>query len=197
MLFNRLDTRVRGAGRSARVVDGVTCPSHRLRRGRVNESMILRLQAVGLVIGSALALTAGTIKAEDVMFRVDYVRSRTRGATLQEHEEGTHTFALTGHRRVDRAVDGRRITEITIPVIAAADGVLFVIDHSLSVVRRAPLNLGTGNQASTLRSEGAPMRCLGEETQRSADPAPLAVGAERHDRGPLGLSIPEPGRRGR
>ena len=37
---------------------------------------------------------------------------------------------------MDREVDGRRITEITIPVIAAADGVLFVIDHNLRVVRR-------------------------------------------------------------
>ena len=55
---------------------------------------------------------------------------------MQEREEGTHTFALRGHRRVDREVDGRRITEITIPVIAAADGVLFVIDHNLRVVRR-------------------------------------------------------------
>ena len=43
------------------------------------------------------------------MFRVDYVRTRTRGATVQEREEGTHTFALTGHRRVDREVDGLRM----------------------------------------------------------------------------------------
>jgi len=34
------------------------------------------------------------------MYRVDYVKTRTRGATVLELEEGTHTFAPTGHRRM-------------------------------------------------------------------------------------------------
>ena len=130
----------------------------------------MRLLPVPLAVLATLAAATpfaatATTSTQTVMFRVEYVKTRTVGSTVVEREEGTHTFALTGHRRVDREADGRRITEITIPAIAAADGVLFVIDHNLRVVRRAPLNFGTGNQASTLRSAGAPMRYLGEETR--------------------------------
>ena len=121
-------------------------------------------------------------------------RTRTRGA--REREEGTHTFALTGHRRVCREADGERVTEITIPAIASAEGVL---------VRGRPQPQGSAEGSPELRdgessldaskrgrADALPRR----RDPRSADPAPLAGGGERHGRGPLRLSIPEPGRYG-
>ena len=73
------------------------------------------------------------------MFRVDYVKTRTLGSTVLEREEGTHTFAPTGHRRVDRVVDGARTTEVITPSIAG-DGVQFVLYHARRIARRAPLD---------------------------------------------------------
>ena len=77
------------------------------------------------------------------MFRVDYVKTRTVGAMVVEREEGTHTFAPTGHHRMDRVVDGERTTtEIVVPATATTGGgSQIVIDYSLGVVRTGPLNV--------------------------------------------------------
>ena len=85
-------------------------PSHLERRlsamlsPRTNRRPMTRLARFGslgmLVLVSILVagLQSGPVTAQDTMFRVDYVKTRTHGATVLEREEGTHTFASTGHR---------------------------------------------------------------------------------------------------
>ncbi len=72
-----------------------------------------RFRSLGALVPAAVVvagLQSGPAAAQDTMFRVDYVKTRTVGATEVEREEGTHTFAPTGHRRMDRVVDGERTT---------------------------------------------------------------------------------------
>lgn len=104
------------------------------------------LVAVSVVVAG---LRSGPVTAaQDTMFRVDYVKTRTVGATVVEREEGTHTFAPTGHRRMDRVVDGERTTtEIVVPATAGA-GSQIVIDYSEGVVRTGPLNVATSAESS-------------------------------------------------
>lgn len=117
------------------------------------------------VLLAAVALLASTAaaSAQAVMFRVDYVKTRTVGSTMVEREEGSHTFAATGHRRVDRAVHGQRSSEVIVPVIAR-DGVRFVLDHGRRTVRRAPLDVETTRRASR-DGESAQLRYLGQEVR--------------------------------
>ena len=149
---------------------------------------VARFGSLGVILPVSVlvsGLQSGPVAAQDTMYRVDYVKTRTRGATLLEREEGTHTFTPTGHRRVDRVVDGERTTtEIVVPV-ADGGGSQIVIDYGLEVVRTGPLNVATGAEASipglpglppgarvvsmtrTVTRDGAsaPMRYVGEEVR--------------------------------
>ena len=144
-----------------------------------------RFRSLGMAV-SVAALVAGpqsgSVAAQDTMYRVDYVKTRTRGATVLEREGGTHTFTPTGHRRVDRVVDGERTTtEIVVPG-ADGGGSQIVIDYGLGVVRTGPLNVATGAEAAipglppgarvvsmtrTVMRDGAsaPLRYVGEEVR--------------------------------
>ena len=153
------------------------CPMPRLARfGSLGVLVVVSVVVAGLRFGPVTA-------AQETMYRVDYVKTRTRGATMLEREEGTHTFASTGHRRMDRVVDGERTTtEIVVPGIDAG-GSQIVIDYGLEVVRTGALNVATGAQASipalrpgaqrvvsttrTVTRDGAsaPMRYVGEEVR--------------------------------
>lgn len=111
------------------------------------------LGALVLVSSLVAGLQSGPVAAQDTMFRVDYVKTRTVGATEVEREEGTHTFAPTGHRRMDRVVDGERTTtEIVVPATDdpadAGAGSQIVIDYSEGVVRTGPLNVATSAESS-------------------------------------------------
>lgn len=111
------------------------------------------LGALVLVSILVAGLRSGPVAAQDTMFRVDYVKTRTVGATVVEREEGTHTFTPTGHRRMDRVVDGERTTtEIVVPATdapaGAGAGSQIVIDYSQGVVRTGPLNVATSAQTS-------------------------------------------------
>ena len=150
---------------------------------------VARFGSLGVILPVSVlvsGLQSGPVVAQDTMYRVDYVKTRTRGATLLEREEGTHTFTPTGHRRMDRVVDGERTTtEIVVPG-ADGGGSQIVIDYGLGVVRTGPLNVATGAQASfpglpglppgarvvvsmtrTVMRDGAsaPMRYVGEEVR--------------------------------
>ena len=120
--------------------------------------------------------------AQETMFRVDYVKTRTRGATVLEQEEGTHTFAPPGHRRVDRVVDGERTTTEIVAPGAGGGSSQIVIDYRQGVVRTGPLNVATGSlpalpalpagarvvsMTRTVTRDGvsAPLRYVGEETR--------------------------------
>ena len=61
----------------------------------------MRLQPLPLATLAATTLFAATAttSTQTVMFRVEYVKTRTVGSTVVEREEGTHTLAPTGHRR--------------------------------------------------------------------------------------------------
>ena len=170
-------------------------PSHLERRlsamlsPRTNRRPMTRLARFGslgmLVLVSILVagLQSGPVTAQDTMFRVDYVKTRTHGATVLEREEGTHTVASTGHRRMDRVVDGERTTtEIVVPGTDGS-GRQIVIDYGLEVVRTGALSVATGAQASipalrpgaqrvvsmtrtvTRNGARAPMRYVGEEVR--------------------------------
>ena len=140
-------------------------PSHLERRlsamlnPRTNRRPMTRLArcwslgALVLVSSLVAGLQSGPVAAQDTMFRVDYVKTRTVGATEVEREEGTHTFAPTGHRRMDRVVDGERTTtEIVVPATDdpadAGAGSQIVIDYSEGVVRTGPLNVATSAESS-------------------------------------------------
>lgn len=151
-----------------------------------------RLASLGvLVVLSVAGLRSGpATAAQETMYRVDYVKTRTRGATVLEREEGTHTFAGTGHRRVDRVVDGERTTtEIVVPE-SADGGRQIVIDYSQGVVRTGPLNVATGalNSLPALPAlpAGAQVVSMTRTFTRDGASAPLRyVGPEA--RGPLTL----------
>ena len=120
----------------------------RNRRPMTRLARCWSLSALVLVSIVLAGLQSGPAAAQDTMFRVDYVKTRTVGATVVEREEGTHTFAATGHRRLDRVVDGERTTtEIVVPPTTDA-GSQIVIDYGLGVVRTGPLNVATSAQAS-------------------------------------------------
>ena len=120
----------------------------RNRRPMTRLARCWSLSALVLVSIVLAGLQSGPAAAQDTMFRVDYVKTRTVGATVVEREEGTHTFAATGHRRVDRVIDGERTTtEIVVPPTTDA-GSQIVIDYGLGVVRTGPLNVATSAQAS-------------------------------------------------
>ena len=111
------------------------------RTNRRPMTRLARFASLGvLVVASVVVagLRAGPVTAaQETMYRVDYVKTRTRGATVLELEEGTHTFAPTGHRRVDRVVDGERTTtEIVVPE-PAGSGRQIVIDYSQGSCARA------------------------------------------------------------
>ncbi len=149
---------------------------------------LARFGSLGVILPVSVlvsGLQSGPVAAQDTMYRVDYVKTRTRGATLLEREEGTHTFTPTGHRRMDRVVDGERTTtEIVVPG-ADGGGSQIVIDYGLGVVRTGPLNVVTGAEAAipalaalrararvvsmtrTVMRDGAsaPMRYVGEEVR--------------------------------
>ncbi len=155
------------------------------RRGMTS---LARFGSLGVLLPASVivaGLQSGPAAAQDTMYRVDYVKTRTRGATLLEREEGTHTFTPTGHRRMDRVVDGERTTtEIVVPG-ADGGGSQIVIDYGLGVVRTGPLNVVTGAEASipalaalrararvvsmtrTVMRDGAsaPLRYVGEEVR--------------------------------
>ena len=146
------------------------------------------LVAVSVVVAG---LRSGPVTAaQETMYRVDYVKTRTRGATVLEREEGTHTFAPTGHRRMDRVVDGERTTsEIVVPE-SADGGRQIVIDYSQGVVRTGPLNVATGARSSLpalpALPAGARVVSITRTFTRDGVSAPLRyVGAET--RGPLTL----------
>ncbi len=158
------------------------------RTNRRPMARLARFWSLGVAV-SVAALVAGPqsgpAAAQDTMYRVDYVKTRTRGATLLEREEGTHTFTPTGHRRMDRVVDGERTTTEIVAPGADGGGSQIVIDYGLGVVRTGPLNVVTGAEASipalaALRSRArvvsmtrtvtrdgasAPMRYVGEEVR--------------------------------
>ena len=118
------------------------------RRPMTRRARCWSLGALVLVSILVAGLQSGPVVAQDTMFRVDYVKTRTVGAAVVEREEGTHTFAPTGHRRMDRVVDGERTTtEIVVPATAGA-GSQIVIDYSQGVVRTGPLNVATSAQSS-------------------------------------------------
>ena len=162
---------------------------------RTNRRPMTRLGrccSLGVLVLVSIAIAglhSGPAAAQETMFRVDYVKTRTVGATVVEREEGTHTFAPTGHRRMDRVVDGERTTtEIVVPATDdpadAGAGSQIVIDYSQGVVRTGPLNVATSAQASvpelppgarrrvvfrtpTVIRDGAsaPLRYVGEEVR--------------------------------
>ena len=120
----------------------------RNRRPMTRLARCWSLSALVLVSIALAGLQSGPAAAQDTMLRVDYVKTRTVGATVVEREGGTHTFAATGHRRLDRVVDGERTTtEIVVPPTTDA-GSQIVIDYGLGVVRTGPLNVATSAQAS-------------------------------------------------
>ena len=132
-------------------------------------------------------LRSGPAVAQETMFRVDYVKTRTRGATVLEREEGTHTFAPTGHRRVDRVVAGERTTTEIVAPGAAGGGSQIVIDYSQGVVRTGSLNVATAARSSMpALPAGARVVSMTRTFTRDGVSAPLRyVGAEA--RGPLTL----------
>ena len=158
------------------------CPMTRLARfGSLGVLVVVSVVVAGLRSGPVTA-------AQETMFRVDYVKTRTRGATVLEREEGTHTFASTGHRRMDRVVDGERTTtEIVVPGAAGSSGSQIVIDYSQGVVRTGPLNVATGARSSMpALPAGARVVSMTRTLTRNGASAPLRyVGAEA--RGPLTL----------
>ena len=133
-----------------------------------------RFRSLGALVPAAVVvagLQSGPAAAQDTMFRVDYVKTRTVGATEVEREEGTHTFAPTGHRRMDRVVDGERTTtEIVVPGTGGG-GRQIVIDYGLGVVRTGLLNVATGAQTSV------PPELLGIVTGARGAPSALPAGA--------------------
>ena len=153
----------------------------------------VRFWSLGLAV-SVAALVAGPqsgpVAAQDTMYRVDYVKTRTRGATVLEREEGTHTFTPTGHRRMDRVVDGERTTtEIVVPGTDGG-GTQIVIDYGLGVVRTGPLNVATGSRAAVplppVLPPGARVVSMTRSVTRDGASAPVRdVGEEV--RGPLTL----------
>ena len=178
---------VAGTGDGASVTPGTEVVRHvESPHESASDDAPRRFWSLGvLVLVSILVagLQSGPVTAaQDTMFRVDYVKTRTLGATVLEREEGTHTFALTGARRMDRVVDGERTTtEIVVPGTAGG-GSQIVIDYSRGVVRTGPLNIATGAQASmpelplggrvvsvtrsmTREGASAPLRYLGAEAR--------------------------------
>ena len=160
------------------------------RTNRRPMTRLARFWSLGVLVLVSLlvaGLQSGPVTAaQDTMFRVDYVKTRTLGATVLEREEGTHTFATTGHRRMDRVVDGERTTtEIVVP--GTAGGGQIVIDYSRGVVRTGPLNIATGAQASMPELPvGARVVSVTRSMTRDGASAPLRyIGAEA--RGPLTL----------
>ena len=129
------------------------------RTNRRPMTRLVRFWSLGTLVPASVlvaGLQSGPVTAQDTMYRVDYVKTRTRGATLLEREEGTHTFTPTGHRRMDRVVDGERTTtEIVVPG-ADGGGSQIVIDYGLGVVRTGPLNVATGAEASIPGLPGLP-----------------------------------------
>ena len=161
------------------------------RTNRRPMTRLARFWSLGVLVLVSLlvaGLQSGPVTAaQDTMFRVDYVKTRTLGATVLEREEGTHTFATTGHRRMDRMVDGERTTtEIVVPGTAGG-GSQIVIDYSRGVVRTGPLNIATGAQASMPELPvGARVVSVTRSMTRDGASAPLRyIGAEA--RGPLTL----------
>ncbi len=122
----------------------------RNRRPMTRRACCCSLGVLVLVSVAIAGLQSGPAAAQDTMFRVDYVKTRPVGATVVEREEGTHTFAPTGHRRMDRVVDGERTTtEIVVPATAGAGaGSQIVIDYGQGVVRTGPLNVATSAESS-------------------------------------------------
>ena len=157
------------------------CPMTRLARfGSLGVLVVVSVVVAGLRSGPVTA-------AQETMYRVDYVKTRTRGATVLEREEGTHTFAPTGHRRMDRVVDGERTTTEIVAPGAAGGGSQIVIDYSQGVVRTGPLNVATGARSSIpALPAGARVVSMTRTLTRNGASAPLRyVGAEA--RGPLTL----------
>ena len=160
------------------------------RTNRCPMTRLARFASLGVLVMVSVVvagLQSGPVAAQDTMFRVDYVKTRTRGATVLEREEGTHTFAPTGHRRMDRVVDGERTTTEIVAPVAAGGGSQIVIDYSQGVVRTGPLNVGTGAR-STMPAlpAGARVVSMTRTLTRDGVSGPLRyVGAEA--RGPLTL----------
>ena len=122
------------------------------RTNRRSMTRLARFASLGVLVVASVVVAGlrfGPVTAvQETMYRVDYVKTRTRGATVLELEEGTHTFAPTGHRRVDRVVDGERTTtEIVVPETAGG-GRQIVIDYSQGVVRTGSLNVATRARSS-------------------------------------------------
>ena len=152
--------------------------THLARFASLGVLVIVSIIVAGLRSGPVIAV-------QETMYRVEYVKTRARGATVLEREEGTHTFAPTGHRRVDRVVDGERTTTEIVAPGAAGGGRQIVIDYSQGVVRTGPLNVATAARSSlpalpalpagarvvsitrTFTRDGvsAPLRYVGEETR--------------------------------
>ena len=152
----------------------------------------VRFWSLGVIVPVALVAgpQSGPVAAQDTMYRVEYVKTRTRGATVLEREEGTHTFTPTGHRRMDRVVDGgRTTTEIVVPV-ADGGGSQIVIDYGLGVVRTGPLNVATGAEAAIPGLPGLPpgarVVSMTRTAMRDGASAPLRYVGEQV-RGPLTL----------
>lgn len=154
-----------------------------------------RFASLGVLVVMSVVvagLRSGPVTAaQETMYRVDYVKTRTRGATVLEREEGTHTFAPSGHRRMDRVVDGERTTtEIVVPETSGDGGSQIVIDYSQGVVRTGPLNVATAARSSVpalpALPAGARVVSMTRTFTRDGASAPLRyVGPEA--RGPLTL----------
>ena len=161
------------------------------RTHRCPMTRLARFASVGVLVAASVVvagLRAGPVTAaQETMFRVDYVKTRTRGATVLEREEGTHTFAPTGHRRVDRVVDGERTTTEIVAPGAAGGGSQIVIDYSQGVVRTGPLNVATGALSSIPGlPAGARVVSMTRRLTRDGVSAPLRYVGEE-PRGPLTL----------
>ncbi len=93
---------------------------------------------------SLLVGSASVALAQSHMFRVDYIATKTLGATVVEREVGVHTFSPEGHYRVDREIAGERSTEMLIPESTEVEAERIEINHSLGTVRRGPARLMSG-----------------------------------------------------
>ena len=161
------------------------------RPNRRPMTRLARFASLGVLVVVSVVVDglqfASVAAAQETMYRVDYVKTRTLGAAVLEREEGTHTFAPTGHRRVDRVVDGEPTTTEIVAPGAAGGGSQIVIDYSLGVVRTGPLNVATGARRSMpALPAGARVVSMTRTLTRDGASAPLRyVGAEA--RGPLTL----------
>ena len=111
-------------------------------------------------------LATAPTRAQRSMFVVETSTTLTHGPTVVREEKNTHTFASSGFRRVDREINGERTTDVTIPRTASADAERIVINHTLGVARRGPLDMLAEGTALALEPSATRQRAVRPGTLR-------------------------------